>query len=141
LRVTAQQGAGKNERNFRPGSARKRRLSSPDDRATNDDQENFAPGVLDQAFQECGQEFDEDSGVDAASSLIMNRIPPRGESVGLRAVNKNANTPMDGLINAAGPLNMTSAIPPAVRGQTRPRGINLLVRFSRQDRAIGGRVP
>jgi hypothetical protein len=53
--------------------------------ATNDDEENFAPGVLDQAFQDCDQELDEDSGVDAAfslilnRSLIMNRISPRGD--------------------------------------------------------------
>jgi hypothetical protein len=120
LRVTAQQGAGKNKRNFRPGVGTKAPAFFARRPGHERRSRKFRAGVLDQAFQECGQEFDEDRGVYAASSLIMNRIPPRGESVGLRAVNKNANTPMDGLINAAGPLNMTSAIPPAVRGQTRP---------------------
>jgi hypothetical protein len=42
-------------------------------RAAIGDQENFAFGALDEAFQE----FNEVSGVDAALSMIMNRIWPR----------------------------------------------------------------
>ena len=37
------------------------------------------------------------------------------------------------LISSAGSLNMTSAVLRAVGGRTRPRGINLLVRLSRQN--------